>query len=186
MRCWLSWGCRCRFSSRCSGGLAAAPHGRDGGVVTAVLDIGANIRFRDSERSPALSRSATGADIGDEHVREGSHGFGALGSGCSVDVASAVVGEAFKTLGAAGDGDGGAVHVHFAVADLVEPGPGEGVFTRGNHGRDGEVVLFSAAASRVVLFNKISMKLHVRRRGAQDIRRGYQGGWTGSRLQYSR
>ena len=43
-------------------------------------------------------------------------------------------------VGAAGDFDGGAVHVHFPVADFVEPGPGEGVCARLDALGDGEAV----------------------------------------------
>lgn len=40
----------------------------------------------------------------------------------------------------AGDSDGGAVHVHLSVADLVEPGPGEGVLARGEISGKGNIV----------------------------------------------
>lgn len=75
-----------------------------------------------------------------------------MGVATAVDGGGAM-GEAFEALlGAAGDGDGGAVHVHFAVADLVEPGPSEGVVAGGDHGGNGEAELVGTAAGRIVLF----------------------------------
>jgi hypothetical protein len=47
----------------------------------------------------------------------------------ALDVGNSHVGEcveAGSVVRAAGDGDGGAVHVHLAVADFVEPGPCHG------------------------------------------------------------
>ena len=65
----------------------------------------------------ALRRAAVIADVGDEHV----------------GVAREVVGAT------AGDGDRGAVHVHLAVAGVVEPGPGEDGIAGFGVGGDGEV-----------------------------------------------
>jgi hypothetical protein len=78
----------------------------------------------------ALAGGAPAVDIGDEQLRE--------------RVEEAVVGRAAR------DGDGGAVHVHLAVADLVEPGPGEGGVAAGDVLGDGDVELADAVDARVV------------------------------------
>ena len=69
---------------------------------------------------------------------------GALGGRASVvDVGSEHVGELVdEALAAAGasDSDGGAVHVHLTVADLVEPSPGKSVLAGSQVGGDLEVV----------------------------------------------
>ena len=83
------------------------------------------------------SQAVRSGDVGDEHCRErrrvaarklwdGKVGF--------------VEGDVVALAGAAGDFDGGAVHVHFSVADFVEPGPGEGVCARLDARGDGEAV----------------------------------------------
>lgn len=100
------------------------------------------------------SRAVGGGDVCDEHgwerrgVAAGEVGDGELGL---VEVGVALV-------GSAGDFDGGAVHVHFAVAHFVEPGPREGVCAWRDALRDGEVVgvwvrsvgVFSEIAGRVL------------------------------------
>ena len=53
----------------------------------------------------------------------------------------------FPLFRATGDGDRSAVHVHLAVADLVEPSPGQGVFPSVN--ALGDAVLESAGTAAV-------------------------------------
>ena len=50
-----------------------------------------------------------------------------------------------------GHGDGGAVHVHFPVTDLIEPGPGESVVSWGNLCGDGELELVCSVSCGVIL-----------------------------------
>lgn len=49
--------------------------------------------------------------------------------------------------------DGGTVHVHLAVADPIEPGPGEGVFARFEALRYGEI------ETGPIVFRKISLDI---------------------------
>lgn len=70
-------------------------------------------------------RGSASIDVCDEHGREA--------SSASLEFLGGALG------GATRDSDGSAVHVHLAVADAVEPGPGEGVFASGDAVRNGEV-----------------------------------------------
>ena len=79
---------------------------------------------------------AGAVDVGDEDLWEAVEGV-CLGHG----------GEAFRPRGVAADGDLGAVHVHLAVADLVEPCPGEEGLTGWSIGGDLELVLVIQRAS---------------------------------------
>ena len=107
---------------------------------TSVLDVLTRVGEREIGRFSCSAAAARGADVGNKHGREG----GALvdreagGLRRGVDAES---GDGFGValLGAASDGDGGAVHVHLTVADLVEPGPGEGVLAWGDTFGDGEL-----------------------------------------------
>jgi hypothetical protein len=69
-----------------------------------------------------LGRLAGAANVGSEHGRAAREGDRSLALG-----------------GATGNVDGGTVHVHLAVANLVEPGPGEDGLAGGGVGGDGEV-----------------------------------------------
>ena len=70
-------------------------------------------------------RAVRNGDVGDEHGRERRRvAARQVRDSCEVGFVEGLVG---ALVGAAGDFDGGAVHVHFAVADFVEPGPGQGV-----------------------------------------------------------
>lgn len=100
-----------------------------------VLDVLAWVGEHEISRFGCSAASAWGADVGDEHGRERGALVNREARGLSWGIdAERSDGLSFSVafLGAAGDGDGGAVHVHLAVADLVEPGPGEGVLARGN------------------------------------------------------
>lgn len=83
-------------------------------------------------------------DVGNEHGRE--VGGALLNNWGSLDLN--------RTLGrAAGDRDGSAVHIHFAVTDAIEPGPSECVLARLDAFRNGEaelVRIFHACTSRQV------------------------------------
>ena len=63
--------------------------------------------------------AAAVADVGDEHWRERGGALCEAGGFCV----------RFSLLATARDGDGGAVHVHLSIADLVEPRPRERVVT---------------------------------------------------------
>ena len=78
----------------------------------------------------AFGGAALVANVGDEHVGQ---------SGQS----------ARATLGA-GNGDRGAVHVHLAVADLVEPSPGQRVLTSRQVFGNGEVVGIGSSSVGIV------------------------------------
>lgn len=79
------------------------------GVLGVVVDIGTGLG---EEEVLAFDGRAAVADVGDKHV-----GTAADGVGSTTGLA--------ELLGASSDGDGGAVHVHLAVTDLVEPSPGK-------------------------------------------------------------
>lgn len=97
------------------------------------------MRFRDGEDGAAGGGGAAVAhapDVGAEHVGKSGHG-GGHGVSLVEDVGDG------PSLRGGWDGDGSAVHVHFAIADLVEPGPGQGVVRAGGNGvgdREGEFV----------------------------------------------
>lgn len=96
-----------------SAATAAVARGR-GERARLLFDVGARVGELDVS---ALGGGAAVVDVGDEHVGE------------TGEVAA---------LGAV-DGDGRAVHVHLAVADVVEPGPGEDGVAAGGVLGDGEV-----------------------------------------------
>ena len=86
-------------------------------------------------------------DVGDEHIREA----GGVAHGKSLgrrgeDLASRNL---VALLGASSHRDGSAVHVHFAVANLIEPGPSEDVVAGGDALGDAEVESAGAGAVRV-------------------------------------
>lgn len=76
-------------------------------------------RVRKVHRHALLHRTRIRADLGHKDAR--------------------VVHHAREPAAAARDGHGRAVHIHLAVANLVEPGPGEERGARGCRGRDGKV-----------------------------------------------
>lgn len=74
------------------------------------------------------SQAVRGGYVGDEHGRERRRvAAREFRDRCKVGF---VEGDIVALAGSAGDFDGGAVHVHFSVADFVEPGPGKGVCAR--------------------------------------------------------
>lgn len=103
---------------RGAGGTASDRGGKDGGGAVELLDDGTGIWELDVG---ALGGGTAVADVGLEHVGQGREGAGrARGTG---------------------DSDRCAVHVHLAIADLVEPGPGEHVLAGGQVLGDVEAVL---------------------------------------------
>ena len=72
----------------------------------------------------------THRDVGDEHRWESSITGRELKLGGLVVRWLVLVVVDAALAAAAGDDDRGAVHVHFAVTDFVEPSPCEGVFAR--------------------------------------------------------
>ena len=83
-------------------------------------------------------RAVRNGDVGDEHCWEGRRVTPRkFRDRCKVRF---VEGDVVALAGAAGDFDGGAVHVHLPVADFVEPGPGEGVCARLDALGDGKAV----------------------------------------------
>jgi hypothetical protein len=90
-------------------GLATGALGTSG-----LLGVVADIRTGLGElKIRSLLSGATVADVGDEHLRAVAHGR------CTL-------------TGASTNGDGGTVHVHLTVTNLVEPGPGEDGLARGS------------------------------------------------------
>lgn len=86
----------------------------------------------------ALFGCAVGCwDVGDEHVWE----------------RSVSLGESFlvSLLRSTSDCDGSAIHVHFAVANLIEPCPCKSVVPRGDALRDGVLEFCSALAIRITV-----------------------------------
>ena len=73
-------------------------------------------------------------NIGDEHVGERR---------------SVALGNLIALLGSTGDGDGRAVHVHLAVANLVEPGPREHIVASVDAFRNAELECVSTGAGWV-------------------------------------
>lgn len=91
--------------------------------------------IRNGEDGAADGGGAAVADIGAEHVWKRSH-QGAHGSSLLEDIDG-------PSLRRSRHADGRAVHVHLAIADLVEPRPGERVILPRGHGvgdREGELV----------------------------------------------
>lgn len=104
--------------------LGSAVTNRANGVGRVDIDI----RTRVGEQQVlALDRGASVANVGDEHVRAAADG---------IRDATDLVGSLAGTT----DGHSSAVHVHLAVADLVEPGPGEDGVAGGSVVRQGEIV----------------------------------------------
>ena len=114
---------------------------------TGVLDELTGVGESEIAGLGGAAAAADGADVSDEHRREGGAlvdgEAGGLGRGVDAEWCD---GFGVALLGAAGDGDGGAVHVHFTVADLVEPGPSEGVLAGGDTFGDGVLELAGAGA----------------------------------------
>lgn len=137
-------------------GRRSAASGRGGSsrVSIARSGVGANLARATTARAATGRSAATdgrrsvgrgirlvGAGVGESEIRS------LLGGAAVVDVGDEEGGaraQGGNTLvvslgGASSDGDGGAVHVHLAVANLVEPGPGEDDIARGGVRGDGEV-----------------------------------------------
>lgn len=103
--------------------------GRNEGVGV-LVDVWARVGEREVGR---VLRLAVFADVGDEDL-------GAIGKGGRP---------------AAGDRDGGAVHVHLAVAGVVEPRPGEDGLARLGIGRDVEVELVVVGAPGAATLDRL-------------------------------
>lgn len=106
-----------------------------GGAFASVRNRGARVR---EDEISAIGGAATVSNIGDEHLGEISwkRALGGVGAGVSVPLFDLLlnleVTRVSRTLLCGSDSDGSAVHVHLAIALIVEPGPGESVGPRVN------------------------------------------------------
>lgn len=138
------------------------------GALTARATGGGGVARATERRSTGAGLAALGGQVGlvsgelDDLTRVGEADVLALGGGAAVDVGNEHVGEAGSALGgralgggAALDSDGRAVHVHLAVSDAVEPGPGEGVLA----GLDalGDGVLEGSSPGAVGVLGKVAV-----------------------------
>lgn len=159
-RCLRGAGCgSCGLLGGCgSCGSFGSSRGR---VASARVAAGATLRSATAER---LGGAA--AELGDRLAGVGEGVVGALSCLASAaNVCSGHVGEAVKALArTAGNVDGSAVHVHLAVADLVEPGPSHCQLTLRKRLRNGEVV----GTERATLC--VEVALRVRGRAATNDR----------------
>ena len=146
-----------------SGGRSVSTAGRLGGVFGSGRSAELTVAGSQFVHSSAASASNVEAKRGTLTSLDRVAGVGeleilALGSGALLvgNVGDEHVGEAAEggrdvAATTAGDGDGSAVHVHLSVADLVEPGPGEGVLASGKVFGHGNIVAVQARSVLDVL-----------------------------------
>lgn len=91
-------------------------------------------------------------DVGDEHGGEG----GCLSAGKVRDGEVGLVERSVSLAGSARDFDRCAVHVHLTVADLVEPGPREGVCSWSDACRNGKTVGIRVRSRGGVVCSKVA------------------------------